>query len=67
VDIEIRFCDGTFETVYNVVEEKVGNNVLELFTGDVSGVTEKDGSQMVLNRRCIGSFPLINIQRWRVL
>lgn len=56
MDVEIRFTDGTFETLYNVVREDMDRN-----SAVVTFWTDGGWSRQVP----LGSFPVVNIQKWR--
>lgn len=54
-DVDIRFCDGTHENLYDITEERIDNAV----------VTFWSQTGQWAPRMHQGSFPLANISRWK--
>lgn len=68
MDVEIRFTDATYETVYMVDLVKIHDDHLSLYVkanGSVM-VDTPIGPQVAAHQHA-GSFPLINIHRWKVV
>ena len=56
MDVEIRFTDGTYENLYEVKRHETDRNsaVITFYADD--GWNQE---------RHLGSFPLVNIQKWK--
>lgn len=60
VNIEIRFTDGTCETLYGVTWEQLDKNaaVVMFHTKKYPNIMNDTST------RRLGAFPLVNIQKW---
>ena len=68
MDVEIRFTDATYETVYMVDLVKIHDDHLSLYVAaDEAVMVNTDIGPQLAAHRHAGSFPLINIHRWKVV
>lgn len=68
MDVEIRFTDATYETVYMVDLVKIHDDHLSLYTkAEGKVMVEVEGKLEEAAHQHAGSFPLINIHRWKVV